>query len=378
MKIVNVLIFFPKLSETFILDHLCALSRRKFNIQIVSMHSPFKKLANENSKYEKKVHVEIKKYELLKFNKYVGVDLDGGIRDAVSMGAEIIHFHFLDLLFYVKDLRLFKKVPIVVTIHTKKNLISFLSLDDYHKSVIIKNVSLFIVTYNRLKLELISLGFPKEKVRCLHYGVDLDFFKRPLRHRFNKEVSKLIFVGRLIPKKGLEYLIGALGILKKERIKIFLNIIGSGKSLLDLRKYAKKLGVENMVNFLGECTRSTILEKLLDSDIFVLPAITDSNDDEDGTPLSIMEAAACSLPIVSTRIGGISELVSDGQSGFLIEEKSSNAIARSILEFIQQPSLREKFGFNGRLLMQKRFALSKYEKNICKIYKSLKNTELSH
>ncbi|MDB5799945.1 MAG: colanic acid biosynthesis glycosyltransferase WcaL [Rhodocyclales bacterium] len=169
---------------------------------------------------------------------------------------------------------------------------------------------------------LLGWGCPAEKIRVLRMGVDVEQMSFPSPHRPLSSPLRVLSVARLTEKKGIEYGIRALPGCSAE-----YTIIGSGELLDALQELARTLGVDERVHFLGEQSHETVFEHLQQSDIFLLPSITASSGDMEGIPVALMEAMASGILTVSTRHSGIPELIEDGVTGFLVEERDASGIS---------------------------------------------------
>lgn len=199
-----------------------------------------------------------------------------------------------------------------------------------------------------MKNDLLNLGFNNVKVWRL--GVDTAFF-----HPSNKKSSdlfKVITVARFSEKKGIEYSIKAFSNFLDYNMNAEYLILGYGKLKETYEKLIKKLGIEDKVKLINnleqEDPRKFVREQLQKSDVFLLPSITSDNGDKEGTPVVLMEAQACGLPCISSKHAGIPEVVLDGKTGFLAEEKNSKEITQFLIKLFDNKQLRMKFSKESR------------------------------
>ena len=175
------------------------------------------------------------------------------------------------------------------------------------------------------KQRLISWGAIENNIKVHRMGVDVTKFvfqDKPL----NKPI-KIVSVGRATEKKGLVFAIRAMQYLDDN---FHLEIVGDGALHSELVKCTQDLGLEDKVTFHGAKPPEFIKNLLVESDVFLLPSITDSNGDMEGIPVALMEAMASGLVVVSTFHSGIPELIENGKGGFLVPEKDELAIAETI------------------------------------------------
>jgi len=177
------------------------------------------------------------------------------------------------------------------------------------------------------------VGIPKDKVVHIANGINTDKFQAT-KSRASR--LRLAIIARLSPVKDHKNLIDAMAyLLKQVRPENMpkLNIIGDGPLHQELVNYSENFGLKEHVLFLGE--RNDIVELLAETDVFVLSSVAE------GIPMTILEAMSCSTPIVSTNVGGIPEVITDGVHGRLVEKKNPEQLGTAILEYINKPELIE-------------------------------------
>lgn len=210
-----------------------------------------------------------------------------------------------------------------------------------------------------------GLSFTSQKVdSVIYYGVDLRRFvpmdsdnaKCFLGLQGNSVVGA---VGRLIPRKGYDYLIHAIPKIKKVFPDIKLVLTGDGEEENNLRLLANRLGIEKDVVFLG--TRRDIPDVLSSFDVFVLPSLSE------GLGIVILEAFALGKPVVATNVEGIPEMVINGENGFLVPPRDSDVLSERIITLLKDPLLASRMGKKGRRLVEKEFDIN----NKIKEYESL-------
>tara|TARA_B100000315_G_C14384082_1_gene498861 strand:- start:7 stop:846 length:840 start_codon:yes stop_codon:yes gene_type:complete len=181
---------------------------------------------------------------------------------------------------------------------------------------------------------LVNFGANKSSIEVVHMGVDVDTFSFS-----DKELSsplQVLSVARATEKKGLKYAIEA--ILNSE-LDVHLTLIGDGKLLPSLKMLVEKHSNKSRVTFLGACPPERVSSELKETDLFLLPSVQDSTGDKEGIPVSLMEAMASGVVVLSTIHSGIPELIDDGVSGFLVPERDALAIQEKMKEIIKNPTL---------------------------------------
>jgi L-malate glycosyltransferase len=186
--------------------------------------------------------------------------------------------------------------------------------------------------------EAAKVSSPKQEIDVIYNGIDTEqFFSLPERRKTD-ELIKLISVGRLAHEKGYSYLLKALTGLSN----IELTLIGSGPGERKLRELAVHLKVN--INFTGRLDKREIIKKLQNSDIFILPSL------KEGMSNAVLEAMACSLPIITTDTGGSKELIRN--NGYIVEKKSALALEEVIKKYLESPSLAVNHGINSRKIAE--------------------------
>lgn len=199
--------------------------------------------------------------------------------------------------------------------------------------------------YGRERLE--QLGCPPEKLYKLRMGVDPAEF--PFRERVPApgETVRMVTVARLVEIKGLEYAVRAVAALRETHPGVRYDIIGEGPLRPALEALIRELGVEDTVFLHGARDGGYVRRALEEAHLFVLPSI-DLHGDQEGTPVSLMEAQAVGLPIVATRTGGIPEVVPDGEAGFLVPDRDAEALRERLAYLVDHPECWPKMGRRGR------------------------------
>jgi glycosyltransferase involved in cell wall biosynthesis len=156
----------------------------------------------------------------------------------------------------------------------------------------------------------------------------------------------LLFSGRLIQRKGVDYLIRALPqVLQRRNVKLL--ITGEGDRRLEWEALAARLGLGDQVQFLGFVTTDRLAELYETCDAYVHPAIFDDNNDTEGLGVVLVEALANRCPVVASRVGGIVDVILDEQTGLLVPEKDERALATAILRLLEDPALARRLGDAG-------------------------------
>ncbi|MBI4919695.1 glycosyltransferase family 4 protein [Candidatus Azambacteria bacterium] len=219
-----------------------------------------------------------------------------------------------------------------------------------------------------------SRGIPENKIRLVSLRVDLKLFNPDswVSETYKKEDEAVItlgYIGRLVDGKGLEDLLAAISRLHQdyggqENFKAL--IFGNGPLRPRLEKIADKLKINDKIEWRGFAPYGKVPAALAQIDIFIYPSW------HEGFGRSIMEALAMEKAVVATRVGGIPDLVKDGENGFLVEPHNPEMLAGKIKELIENKGLREKFGKAGREWISKNFEWNDGIKKFANLFLELK------
>lgn len=266
---------------------------------------------------------------------------------------DIIEVHIPNLYTVEKGCYLSKKynLPLVITFHHEpkgyNNLTKIISrvwkLIFYDNTL---NYATKIITPTKRYIhECKYLWKVKDKVVVIPNGVDLELF-RPLNKTKCKNVLhidenelNILYVGKLEEYKGISYLIRAIGEISNKNKNIRLTIVGKGKKRI-FQELCRKLGVKAI--FLEDIPEKELPIIYSSADVFVLPTVT-----TEGFGIVILEAMACGVPVVATNVGGIPEIVEDGENGLLVPPKSSTALSNAIIYLLENDEVRNKMKRRG-------------------------------
>lgn len=229
----------------------------------------------------------------------------------------------------------------------------------------------FIALSYHMKNKMMKLGCPEEKIEICHLTVDVKRFK--FTSRIKKDEVKFLFVSRFIEKKGIPILLNAFSKLIKEGKKVKLSVIGDGPLRTKIATLIQELNLSKKVALINGLSvpnpRQFIIKSYLDHDIFVLPSITARNGDEDGTPVALMEAQSTGMPVISTYIAGIPEVVVDGRTGILVPPDDPDGLAEKMKYLVDHPELWAKMGREGRAHIEKEYNMIVEAKKLEQIYR---------
>ncbi|WP_339668767.1 glycosyltransferase [Dasania marina] len=273
---------------------------------------------------------------------------------------DIIHAHWIIpqgfAAVLVKILTLSRKPQVIVTSHggdlyslQNKFLIKL-------KKWIMNSSDHITVVSQAMREYCRELGVNKNKISVYPMGVDLiELFTPPSP---SDERKGLIFVGRLVEKKGVQSLLYALKLIEDDSLQ--LEIIGDGPLKKHLEKLTKTLNLEKQVTFLGALQNSLIPKKLRKAAIAIVPSIIESNGDQEGLGLTIIEALGCECAVIASELPAIKDIITHNKNGYLVTPNNPLELAEHINDLLQTPSKRLNLGKKGRA-----YCLEKFSWDIC-------------
>ena len=272
-------------------------------------------------------------------------------RDLVSVikgkNIDVMHAHEFAMNVYGSMASAVTGVPIVTTVHGKnyygerlRRRLAYRLVSRHSKMVAVSNDIADFLTK--------TIGIQAKNIITIHNGVRIDGFRKDssARNRIRNMLGLsdgqplLGTVGNLYPVKGHIYLIQATAIIKKSVPDVKTVIAGRGMLLDRLKGEVTGMGLEKNIEFLGY--REDIPQLLQAMDIFILPSLSE------GTPLSILEAMASLKPVVATDVGGLSEIIDNGETGLLVPSKDPGSLAAKILLVLENREFAEKMAAAAR------------------------------
>ena len=232
--------------------------------------------------------------------------------------------------------------------------------------------------------ELAALNVPEAKRCLIPNGVDPEVFPPSshkqlvaLRKKLSIPADNLIVfaLGRIVLKKGFDFLVQAFPLVHEEVPNVTLIIGGDGTDLAKLKTLAKRLGVSESIRFTGTISRADVPVYFHLCDIFTLPAIFDPKGNVDGCPNVILEAMACGKPVVASNISGIPVIVKDSETGILVEEKSVTQLAQALVALLTDAGKREQFGRAGHVRILNELTWDKVIEQIKDVYQRYVDTD---
>jgi colanic acid/amylovoran biosynthesis glycosyltransferase len=203
--------------------------------------------------------------------------------------------------------------------------------------------------------------------RVVHCGIDVEKFSSVSRQ---PEPGRIVCVCRLSPKKGLDIAIRACAKLRDNNVKFQFEIAGDGPQRQAIEELIKSLNLADHVKLLGARPNDQLTEMFSRASVFLMPCVKTPDGDMDGIPVAMMEAMACEVPVVSTAISGIPELLEDGKTGRLAPEEDIDALAQILQELLEDMDKIKQFGKAARERVLTDFCISE---NAAKLRELIKN-----
>jgi len=274
----------------------------------------------------------------------------------------LLHAHFAIDAAAALPLHRQLRIPLIVTLHgydattTEQALRRSAAGRVYlrRKAELRARAAFFVCVSEHIRRQALARGVPEDKIRVLPIGVDLTFFTPdPLRSRDRDPV--VLFVGRLVEKKGCTHLIRAMARVEARHPEVKLLIVGDGPLLDSLRAQAR----EELRNctFLGSQPPGVVRDLMYRASVLAAPSIVASDGDTEGLPITLCEAQAIGLPIAAFRGPGVSEAIVENETALMAPLGDPTALADTISALLSDPGLAARLAANGRRRAESRFSL---------------------
>ncbi|HQT63822.1 MAG: colanic acid biosynthesis glycosyltransferase WcaL [Acidocella sp. 20-57-95] len=219
----------------------------------------------------------------------------------------------------------------------------------------------FIATCTGYNVQYLSEVLAPEhaaKIHLVYHGIDLDMFHNAPSALPTPRQGKLILsVGRLVPKKGHDTLISACGILRDKGVAFKCMIVGGGPLRDELAAQIAALGLHEHVSLEGAMTQARLIELYRRADLFALAPLITEDGDRDGIPNVIVEAMATNVPVVSTAISGIPEIIHDGVTGLLVPPREPVILSEAMARLLADPDFGQVMAKAARARLESEFDL---------------------
>lgn len=205
-----------------------------------------------------------------------------------------------------------------------------------------------------------AFAIPSDRIRRLYNGIDLTQFDAGSSYHSNENRDLMILaVGRLVEKKGFDVLVHSCALLRDRAIKFRCEIVGKGPQESALRSMITELNLTDCVQLTGPKPQDEIVMAFRRAAVFVLPCIVGADGNRDGLPTVLLEAMAMRVPVVSTDLTGVPEIVDNNVTGLLVPQNDPVELAEALTRLLRNPELRERMGQAARERVVRQFDLTK-------------------
>lgn len=230
-------------------------------------------------------------------------------------------------------------VPIVHTVHNQAAQEAVFLDQQIGKYLFRRGKAQPVALTREVRQSIVELyGLPEAKIPIITNGIDLSRCGEKSDYALHYPVE-LLHVGRFFPQKNHGVLVQAAAILKKRGCNVRIHCCGDGPLMEDIRGQVQAAGLSGQIIFEGVC--DDILDRMAQADIFLLPSKWE------GMPMTVIEAMGTGLPVVASQVGGVPDMVTDGESGLLIPP-TAEALAQAIERLVKDEALRERLGTQAR------------------------------
>lgn len=206
------------------------------------------------------------------------------------------------------------------------------------KKKVAEDATAMTVVSQAMKEYLEQISIQPKILEVIPMGVDLQNRFTP-KSDIQRHKNELLFVGRLVPKKGLNYLIDALSILVRTCPELSLKIVGFGPEEENLREQVQQLKLENNVKFLGALSQDKLPDQYRQATLFVAPFVRADNGDQEGLPVALMEAIGCGCPAVVGHVAGIEDLLGEDIKHIAVNPQNKQELIVAISAALDEPIL---------------------------------------
>ena len=301
---------------------------------------------------EEKLLVEYDRVPILRMTTYMLSGLFYCARITRKDRCRLIHAHFLIPAGLIAALvGRWWGIPIIVQAHGS-DLTKYAKLNRWLARLTAftaKHADHFIVVSDELSTILRQeFAVPPDKITVRSCGIDMAHFSPIPRNQAREllnlplEATLVLFVGSLIHRKGIDILLSAMAGVMKHDSRVRLIVVGEGPLRKQLGAQAQDLVIEKMVHFVGRKSNEELPIWYSAADMFVLPSL------REGTPLALLEALSCELPVIVSRAGGMPELIADGKNGLLTDIGDPLDLEKQIRFLLGEPNLRRRFRDTAR------------------------------
>lgn len=282
----------------------------------------------------------------------------------VASRADIVHAHFGNFTASILSVQRLTALPLIVSFYGWDASAAPRKQAGMYDALF-RAAAHVVVLSDEMRMTLIDLGCPEDKLRIVHISVAIDDLIAEAGAAPGRELAaasangtfRILAVGRLVEKKGLDDALDAVALLHRRNVPFVFRIVGDGPLRTELGEQARRLGLSSRVEFRGSLSREDVFREMRWADVFFLPSRESRAGDREGTPTVLIEAGALGIPCLATRHAGTPEIVKDNESGLLNDERDVEGLAVSLEALARDPELRRRLGTGARRHIEAEFEL---------------------
>ncbi len=283
-----------------------------------------------------------------------------------------LHAHFGSVATSVARLAAhFADISYTFTAHAKDIFHNSVDPEDMMRKIRDSAAVVTVSDYNRRYLQQVY-GSIADSVQRIYNGLDLAQFSYASPEN---RPPRILFVGRLVEKKGLPILIKACALLKQWGCDFDCQIVGTGELAGELKAQIEALGLVKQVCLMGARPQNEVFELVQQAAVFAAPYIIGKDGNRDGLPTVLLEAMALGTPCVGTDVTGIPELIRHEETGLIVAQENESALALALQKLLHDSALRVKFATEARKLMESEFNIHFNTSLLRKLFQSSSHLE---
>ncbi len=316
----------------------------------------------ESLAYGGGILVNIKKnkcrYLLVPF--FIGAQIYSLSKQIKANQYDLIHAHWLIpqglvAVFVVRYLNFNKPAPKILCTSHGGDLFALQSgLFSKLKAWVLNQASAVTVVSEYMRQVCLPMTRQPENIRVCPMGVDVSDTFIPSK-KIKRQANKILFVGRLVEKKGVHVLLNAIAHLIKTQPEVKLVIVGNGPEKKKLEQQCQDLKIEHVVEFLGALTQAQLPAIYASATITVMPSIVTPCNDQEGLGLVLVEAMGCGCAVIASALPAINDVIEDGVNGILVKPDEPIQLANAIDNLLLNPATRDRLATNGRQTAKLKF-----------------------
>ncbi len=368
---------FPKISETFILAEVLGLERAGFEVTVFTLAPQPDCIVQPNAAH---VRAEIVCLQRVPGEACTDAEYVQALaRELKRRQIHHLHAHFIDRVASI-GLNAAAAADATCSLEAHAKDIYLSDPTEITERLGRARFTVTCTAYNRA--ELLALAPEDASVHLVYHGIDSRSFapvgaswKPPVAGAAN--AGHILAVGRLREKKGFATLLRACALLRDQGLDVNCDIIGYGEQQAELETLAHELGIRDRLRLHGKMNHTQVKRFLQSADVFAAPSEIAADGDRDGIPNVLLEAMASALPVVTTPVSGIPELVTTDRNGLLVPPSDPRSLAAALRRLLESPALRRQLGVAARATVEQRFGAEQNLRTLIDLLTPYTTAELS-